>query len=73
MTLSQTNFDQSRPVSPAETIAEGRRASGYSLEELAITCGLTVSELQAIESGVDQDAGRLRRVASALKLPPLML
>jgi transcriptional regulator with XRE-family HTH domain len=73
MTLSQTNFDQNRPVSPAETIAEGRRASGYSLEDLAITCGLTVAELQAIESGADKDTGRLRRVAAALKLPTLMV
>lgn len=73
MTLSQTKFDQSHPISVAEAIAEGRRASGYSLEELAITCGLTVAELQAIETGADKDEVHLRRVASALKLPQLTL
>ncbi|MBT9369385.1 helix-turn-helix transcriptional regulator [Rhizobium sp. CSW-27] len=73
MTLSQTNFDKNKPVSPSETIAESRRASGYSLEDLAVTCGLTVAELQAIEAGRDTDPNHLRRVAAALKIPSLMI
>jgi len=73
MTMSQTNFDESQPVSIADTIAEGRRASGYSLEDLAITCGLTVEELEAIETGADQDPAHVRRVAAALKLPSLII
>ncbi|SIQ17143.1 transcriptional regulator [Rhizobium sp. RU35A] len=71
MTLSQTNFAESKPVSTAQVIGESRRASGYSLEDLAVTCGLTVLELQAIEAGKDTDANHLRRVAAALKIPSL--
>ncbi|TRL35875.1 helix-turn-helix transcriptional regulator [Rhizobium straminoryzae] len=52
-------------------MGESRRASGYSLEDLAVTCGLTVLELQAIEAGKDTDANHLRRVAAALKIPSL--
>lgn len=53
----------------AGMIAEGRRAAGYSFEELAIASGLTVSEIQAIEFGADMDENRIRRVASVLRLP----
>lgn len=71
MTISQTEFDTNKSVSIASTIADARRAAGYSLEDLAITCGLTVGELEAIESGSDLDPLHLQRVAAALKLPSL--
>ncbi|MCY1667902.1 helix-turn-helix domain-containing protein [Rhizobium sp. SL86] len=71
MTISQTQFDTTKSVSIASTIAEARRAAGYSLEDLAIACGLTVGELGAIESGADLDPSRLQRVAAALKLRSL--
>ncbi len=73
MTISQTNFDASKSVSIASTVAEARRAAGYSLEDLAITCGLTVEELTAIETGADLDPSRLQRVAAALKLRSLSI
>lgn len=73
MTISQTDFDTSKSVSIASTVAEARRTAGYSLEDLAITCGLTVEELTAIETGADLDPSRLQRVAAALKLRSLSI
>lgn len=46
-----------------------REARGYSVDELALTCGLVSGEIDAIEAGSDSDEGRLRRIASALGLP----
>jgi transcriptional regulator with XRE-family HTH domain len=71
MTISQTQFDTTKSVSIASTIAEARRSAGYSLDDLAITCGLTVRELEAIETAADLDPSRLQRVAAALKLRSL--
>lgn len=73
MTISQTDFDTSKSVSIASTVAEARRTAGYSLEDLAIACGLTVEELTAIETGADLDPNRLQRVAAALKLRSLSI
>jgi transcriptional regulator with XRE-family HTH domain len=49
-------------------VRAAREAVGYSIEELALTCGLVVSEITAIEEGDDADLGRLKRVAAALQL-----
>jgi isopropylmalate/homocitrate/citramalate synthase len=68
MTISQTNFENNRAISIAETIATARKAAGYSLDDMAITTGLTVSELSALEDGKDVDPARLKRVAAALQL-----
>jgi transcriptional regulator with XRE-family HTH domain len=73
MTISQTDFDTKNSVSIASTIADARRTAGYSLEDLAIACGLTVQELEVIETGADLDPGRLQRVAAALKLRSLTI
>ncbi|MFD1745675.1 helix-turn-helix domain-containing protein [Rhizobium helianthi] len=73
MTISQTHFNHHNSISLAEAIAEGRRAAGYSFDDLAIACGLTVSELEALEKGRDQDPVRLKRVASALQLHHLVV
>lgn len=71
MTISHSNFDDNHAISIAETIATARKAAGYSLEDLAITTGLTVSELSALEDGKDRDDARLKRVAAALQLQGL--
>lgn len=68
MTISQSNFDDQKTVSLAQALAEGRRSVGYSFDELAVASGLTVGELEALENGIDQDPGRLKRVATALQL-----
>jgi transcriptional regulator with XRE-family HTH domain len=46
-----------------------RQTRGYSLEELSFACGLATHELAALESGMDVDPAKLRRIASALQLP----
>jgi transcriptional regulator with XRE-family HTH domain len=42
---------------------------GYSVEHLALTCGLATQEIIDIESGKDADPAKLRRIAYALQLP----
>lgn len=46
-----------------------RESAGYSVEDLALTCGLAIGEISAIEAGEDTDPGRLGRIAVALGLP----
>jgi transcriptional regulator with XRE-family HTH domain len=53
----------------ADKIATARTLAGYTVEQLAITCGLTSDEILALESGSDSDPARLKRVASALQIP----
>ena len=50
-------------------LADARRSKGYSLDDMAETSGLTVSEIVALESGKDQDRQHIRRMGSALGLP----
>ncbi len=49
-------------------IAAIREATGYSPEQLAISSGLSLSELAAIEAG-DISADSLKRIAAALGWP----
>ena len=46
-----------------------RETRGYSMEELSLTCGLSTNEIADIENGKDADPSKLRRIASALRLP----
>ena len=46
-----------------------RETMGYSIEELSLTCGLSTKEIADIENGKDADPSKLRRIASALRLP----
>ncbi|AZN99359.1 XRE family transcriptional regulator [Mesorhizobium sp. M9A.F.Ca.ET.002.03.1.2] len=46
-----------------------RETRGYSMEELSLTCGLAVDEIADIENGRSADPSKLRRIASALRLP----
>lgn len=39
-----------------------RDSVGYSIEELALTCGLAISEITDLESGTDADPIKLRRI-----------
>lgn len=53
----------------SEKIIEARNRSGYTIDQLAVTCGLTADEITALETGTDSDPLRLRRVAAALQMP----
>ncbi|ANN59705.1 transcriptional regulator [Mesorhizobium loti NZP2037] len=51
------------------TLRAMRETRGYSVEELSLTCGLSVGEIEDIENGRAADPSKLRRIASALRLP----
>lgn len=53
----------------ANVITAIREATGYSVEDLAITSGLAVDELSALEHGNDTDTEKLRRIASPFGVP----
>lgn len=53
----------------ANPIAAIREATGYTLEQLAVTSGLAMTELTEIEAGTTSDPAKLARLASALGLP----
>lgn len=74
MTISINNADVSGnvgmpPVDIGDAVKRFREASGYSVEDLAVTCGLTDVEISRIETGEDLDPGRIKRVAAALQMP----
>ncbi len=74
MTVSINNLDAttagaSAHVDIADAVRRARQAVGYSVDELALTCGLTDLEIESIERGTDADPGKLRRIAAALQLP----
>ena len=48
-------------------VKQARSAAGYSLEDLAETCGLTIVEISRIEDGIEIDMQYLKRIASALQ------
>jgi transcriptional regulator with XRE-family HTH domain len=68
------------PDAVAAAIAAGvnavkvfREARRYSIEDMAVTCGLSVGEITSIKNCEDADPGRLRRIAAALRLPETAL
>lgn len=74
--MSSAGKDYTLPEPVAAAVAAGtnivralRESTGYSIEQLALTCGLAIGEISAIEAGSDSDPGKLRRIASALGLP----
>ncbi|CAN7593291.1 helix-turn-helix transcriptional regulator [Rhizobium sp. LjRoot98] len=52
----------------ASRVKAYRESAGYSVEDLAVTCGLANSEITAIEDGNDADPAKLRRIAAALQV-----
>jgi transcriptional regulator with XRE-family HTH domain len=67
---SQNAFgNESSAISLGEAVKKIRETAGYSIEDLSLTCGLTVAEIQAIESGEDHDETRLARIAGAMQVP----
>ncbi|CEO91569.1 MULTISPECIES: helix-turn-helix domain-containing protein [Sinorhizobium/Ensifer group] len=56
-------------VDIGDAVRRSREAVGYSVDDLALTCGLTCAEISRIELGADVDPERLRRVVAALRVP----
>lgn len=74
MSISMSNFETAteKSISPqnaASAVAQARETVGYTIDQLAVTTGLTAEELTAIERGEEIDASRLQRIAAALGLP----
>ncbi len=73
MSISPTLGEEQVPILLASDIAARVRAAretvGYTIEDLAVTCGLTSVEISDIESGSDNDPAKLKRVATALQVP----
>ncbi|WP_205602442.1 helix-turn-helix domain-containing protein [Chelativorans alearense] len=46
-----------------------REFLGYSVEELAVACGLSIEEIENIEAGYRYDKGYRERIARSLSLP----
>lgn len=70
MTIYLTAFDDGQQpyIALAQMISSARKSVGYSIEQLAVTTGLTVDEIELIENGKDTDLARLKRLGSALQL-----
>lgn len=73
MSIAVNNFDNlGHGAVAGGTVASRvkayRESAGYSIEDLAVTCGLANSEITAIEDGSDADPAKLRRIAAALQV-----
>lgn len=71
MTISVSNPSKGSTTSApfAGKILSARNAAGYTVDQLALTCGLTSQEITALESGTDSNPMRIKRVATALQIP----
>jgi transcriptional regulator with XRE-family HTH domain len=73
MNISVNHLDQSQihvtdVLYVGNRVKQTRLAAGYSLEDLAVTCGLTSAEITRIEDGVEIDMQHLKRIAPALQI-----
>lgn len=69
ISVSEPHFSDETNAPFAEKIAAGRQSAGYTVEQLAITCGLTVQEITDLETGADNNPSHIQRVAAALQIP----
>jgi transcriptional regulator with XRE-family HTH domain len=74
MSISLNDFDSTLEgaVAVAEVgtkVKAARETVGYSIEDLAVTCGLANAEIEEIEEGHDVDPAKLKRIAAALQVP----
>jgi transcriptional regulator with XRE-family HTH domain len=75
MTKSFGNIEDSDvPAQVHATLGEAIRStrlnSGYSIEQVAVTCGLTEFEIAKIEAGRLVDERLVARISRALKIVP---
>lgn len=54
----------------ANVIQALRQSLGYSLDDLAVACGLTSDEIALIEGGASIDEDKLARIISAVGMAP---
>jgi transcriptional regulator with XRE-family HTH domain len=51
-----------------DAVRTARESVNYTVDDLAETCGLTVSEITLIEGGEEMDHAKLARIAAALQV-----
>ena len=73
MNISLKNLDQYDNVifdaaQVGNRVKSGRQAAGYSIDDLAVTCGLTNAEIARVEDGIEIDMQHLKRIAPALQM-----
>lgn len=69
ISVSQPHSSDRTDAPFAAKIAAARGECGYTVEQLAITCGLTTEEIVALEDGTDINPSHIQRVAAALQIP----
>lgn len=62
------DHDFSQTTELGNALKQAREIVGYSVDDLAVTCGLTALEITRIELGVDADEAKLRRIGAALQV-----
>jgi len=63
--FTEDEFDLAQVGSRVRSL---RQSVGYSIDDLAETCGLTSAEITGIEEGLEADMGQLKRIAQALQV-----
>jgi transcriptional regulator with XRE-family HTH domain len=66
--MDELDQDAADASSVGGRIRSIRQTVGYSIDNLAETCGLTGQEITDIEDGQDADPARLKRIAAALQV-----
>ncbi|KSV74514.1 hypothetical protein N182_28140 [Sinorhizobium sp. GL2] len=73
LSTSSTTFESRDGAKAAPSLATAvkaaREALSYSIDDLAVTSGLTADEISAIERGAEADPIKVRRIAAALRMP----
>jgi transcriptional regulator with XRE-family HTH domain len=60
------------PIGLSQQLRVARERAGYSLDDLAVTSGLTIDEIHEIECEINADPLLIRRIAAALGLSSLV-
>ncbi|WP_283192960.1 helix-turn-helix transcriptional regulator [Rhizobium sp. AN80A] len=64
--IEDSNVPTSLTTDLGEAVRAARHLAGYSIEQVAVTCGLTETEIAKVESGHEGDQRLVTRIAKAL-------
>jgi transcriptional regulator with XRE-family HTH domain len=71
--IEDSDVPSSRSIVISQALVSARRAAGYSLEQVAVTSGLTEFEIAQVEDGRDVDERLITRIAKALGIKQITL
>lgn len=73
MTISAQNIkyftSENDNMEELPSIKAIRQARGYSVDDIALTCGLTHDEIVGVEDGTIKAIDKLSRITAALQIP----